>query len=515
MKSVLQRTALAAAFLAAISVFAGCGNMEGGRQNLPTKEYMVTVIFDNMKGSVMTVPGIPTSKKVKENTEITFTATPNPGFAIDMWSISKEKFLAGGKPGDKTAKVKVTSDITVTVTFKTSSALGPHPETDKNPDGEDTSPKDPTPDPKKHTVTITQTAHGSVSAHPTLPTDNKVKEGDTITFTATPDQHYLVGEWDITGGTKLEGGAKGDTTAKVKVTSDVTVTVTFKGTHYNPKTGEGAINGSPFTMKQIEAVTDGKLGHDRLADADNKEHTVSLTAYKIGETEVTQDVFEAVMGTNPSHFNGEDKKRYPVENVNWYQAIAFCNKLSLELGLDPCYDVVNKNNNPIDFKTLSFDDIPTTADSDWDKVAMDMNKNGFRLPTEAEWEWAAKGNTENQWPGTNDRNQLHNYAWHTANSGQKTHEVKTRKPNEYQLYDMSGNVLEWCWDGYDEKTPQGGKDPTGCQPEKIVDRQHIVRGGHWSSMDGAADRLTREVNKPEKTIRDGNGQIGFRCVCRN
>ena len=428
-----------------------------------------------------------------------------------MEHIQREVF----KQGDTTAKVKVTSDITVTVTFKTSSAPGPHPGTDKNPDEKDPNPKDPNPKPdlKKYTVTITQTPHGAVSATPPLPTDNKVKEGDVITFTATPDQHYLVDKWNITGGTKLEGGAEGDTTAKVKITSDVMVQVTFKGTHYNPKTGEGAVKGSPFTMKQIEAVTNGKLGHETLADADNKEHTVSLTAYKIGETEITQDVFEAVMGTNPSYFNGEDKKRYPVENVNWYQAIAFCNKLSLELGLEPCY-VVKKNNNPIDFRTLSFADIPTQEDSDWDKAAMDMNKNGFRLPTEAEWEWAAKGGTENQWPGINDKEQLHNYAWYTANSGQKTHEVKTRKPNEYQLYDMSGNVAEWCWDGFDGSTPQGGKDPTGTI--NIVDRQHIVRGGHWSSMDGSADRLNRGVNKPEIIISDQNkGQTGFRCVCRN
>lgn len=494
MKSVLQRTALAAAFLAAISVFAGCKNIGGGgASSLPTKEYMVTVAFEKKEGTVTTAPSIPTSKKVKENTEITFTATPNSGFAIDMWSISKGQFSMGGKQGDTTAKVKVTSDITITVTFK------------------QTTPK-PTPEPKKHTVTITQTEYGTVSATPTLPTDNKVKEGDVITFTTTPAQHYLVHKWNITGGTTLEGGTDGAETAKVKVTTDVTVQVTFKGTHYNPKTGEGAVKGSPFTMKQIAAVTDGKLGHDTLADADNKEHTVSLTAYKIGETEITQDVFEAVMGTNPSHFNGEDKKRYPVENVNWYQAIAFCNKLSLELGLKPCY-VVKKNNNPIDFKTLSFADIPTTEDSDWDKAAMDMDKNGFRLPTEAEWEWAAKGGTENQWPGINDKDQLHNYAWYNKNSGQKTHAVKARKPNEYQLYDMSGNVAEWCWDGFDYRTPDGGKDPTGTT--NISDRQHIIRGGYWSSMDGTADRLTREVNKPEKTIRDVNGQIGFRCVCRN
>ena len=162
MKSVLQRTALAAAFLAAISVFAGCNNIGGGgASSLPTKEYTVTVTFEKAQGTVTTAPSIPTGKKVKENTEITFTAMPNSGFAIDMWSISKGKFSMGGKQGDTTAKVKVTSDITITITFKTSSAPGSTPK-DPKPDEKDTNPKDPnqTPDLKKHTVTITQTRSG-------------------------------------------------------------------------------------------------------------------------------------------------------------------------------------------------------------------------------------------------------------------------------------------------------------------------------------------------------------------
>ena len=203
---------------------------------------------------------------------------------------------------------------------------------------------------------------------------------------------------------------------------------------------------------------------------------------------ITQELWQAVMGNNPSYFDntgiktsryynqsaridtsiasGEHQLKRPVENISWYDCIAFCNKLSLQLGLEPCYAVI-KDGKPIDFQTLVYDEIPTldnddTQNSDaWDKTALDMNKNGFRLPTEAEW--AAKGGTDSKWPGTDTETELKNYAWYDENSGMKTHEVKKKLPNGYGLYDMSGNVWEWCWDWSDDnikwlRTIRGGSD---------------------------------------------------------
>ena len=233
---------------------------------------------------------------------------------------------------------------------------------------------------------------------------------------------------------------------------------------------------------------------------------VTLTRdYYMCDHEVTQGEYQAVMGSNPSEYDseaadGEVQANRPVENVNWYQAIAYCNKLSINQGLQPCYTVGGSSTlgNP-----------PANDDETWNAATCDFTKNGYRLPTEAEWEYAARaeGTTaSNGWSGTETGNEVENYAWYQVISGDKTHEVKKKLPNAKGLYDMSGNVYEWCYDRYGSYSDSSGTDPIGHPSNS----ERVRRGGSWSDSAGGCAVSYRFYNNAGYEAWD----LGFR-VCRS
>jgi sulfatase modifying factor 1 len=211
---------------------------------------------------------------------------------------------------------------------------------------------------------------------------------------------------------------------------------------------------------------------------DNPKRTEQIEhPFLLGETEVTQELYQAVMGCNPSEFKKNGSKK-PVENVNWYEAIMFCNKLSEMLGKRPYYGISNVNT--IQNKKKQIDSA---------NIQSNPNTDGFRLPTEKEWEYAAKAGTNNEYAGCDNETDLDKYGWYMVNSSQSTHPVKTLLPNDWGFYDMSGNVWEWCWDKYD-------KNSAG----------RVYRGGSWSVNTSVLPPAFRNGDSPGR--RTAN--VGFR-----
>jgi formylglycine-generating enzyme required for sulfatase activity len=185
-------------------------------------------------------------------------------------------------------------------------------------------------------------------------------------------------------------------------------------------------------------------------------HTVRLSrSFWMGESEVTQGLWQEVMGSNPSYFSscGSD---CPVEKVSWYDVVSFANALSRSAGLEECYEIRGTN-------------------VSWPRG---LNCGGYRLPTEAEWEYAARAGQDFEYAGSNNLDEV---AWYDGNSGGETHPVGQKRPNAWGLYDMSGNVFEWVNDWYDDEyySSKSHNDPYG--PESSVNRvNRVLRGGSWS-----------------------------------
>ena len=183
---------------------------------------------------------------------------------------------------------------------------------------------------------------------------------------------------------------------------------------------------------------------------------LTVSSFYMDKYQLTQEEYFSVMLTDPSTFGGN--ANHPVETVSWFNAIEYCNRRSMGEGLTPCYSYTDYGTDPDDWP-----DSWNTSAANHVNVSCDFSATGYRLPRESEWEYAARGGLQTHGYTYSGSNTLNEVAWYSSNSGSTTHPVGTKAANELGLYDMSGNVFEWCWD-------------------IVYGSMRLLRGGGWYSI---------------------------------
>jgi formylglycine-generating enzyme required for sulfatase activity len=226
------------------------------------------------------------------------------------------------------------------------------------------------------------------------------------------------------------------------------------------------------------------MGDDGGEEDERPAHKVRVDAFYMDKYEVTQKSYEELMGANPSKYKQPER---PVEQVSWFNAAKYCNMRSLREGLTPCYDL--------------------------EALKCDFGVDGYRLPTEAEWEYACRAGTTSPYSFGRDPAGLAACAWFKKNSQSATHPVGQKRPDPWGLHDMHGNVAEWCHDAYDGGYyKQGASDnPTG----PASGEERVLRGGSWAAAEEACRSSARSSDAPGfADVCFGYDAYGFRCVRR-
>jgi formylglycine-generating enzyme required for sulfatase activity len=377
------------------------------------------------------------------------------------------------------------------------------------------------------TASMAATAtHSAVSASYTLTVTDKTPS--TIVFADGPAVTKVLGSGSYTNTVSGVGDGAITYTSGTPATATVNantgeVTLLAVGTtvitaNKAATATHAAVSASyTLTVQLLTLVTVPAGSFQRDATATNI--STITTAYRMSAHEITRAQFVEIMVTDPSDGGSSSGTTDPVQMTNWYHVIAFCNKLSLAEGLTPVYTVTG-----VDFTTLTYGAIPTTGNADWNAATATWTNNGYRLPTEMEWMWAAMGAPgDGQGGGTNTTGYAKAFAGSTGSNvigdyavfgyyggetgrttTERTNPVGSKLANELGLYDMSGNVWEWCWDWY-------AGYPTGTQTDyrgAASGANRVKRVGCWNSPASDCTVAHRVGLNPEGRT----DAIGFRVV---
>lgn len=299
-----------------------------------------------------------------------------------------------------------------------------------------------------------------------------------------------------------DGSEPNNTSTIYTIPLNITSTTSLKARAFKANAQDSDITSAVYVIRPVlpgdmVLVNSGtfQMGSTTGDTDEQPVHNVTLSNFYIGKYEVTQREWLEIMGTNPSQFLGDDLR--PVDLVKWYDAVKFCNKKSIQEGLTPCYSKDNSTNPD------NWTGNPETDES-WANITCDWTANGYRLPTEAEWEFASKGGNSTQHFTYSGSNNIGEVAWYSSNSNGRSQSIGRKSPNELGIFDMTGNLFEWCWDFYNDYSATNQNNPTG----PVSGTYRVVRGASWN----VNHEISHVTFRSGKTPILSQNSVGFRLV---